>query len=143
MSRLPHIFVVDDEPADAEFILEALREIGVEAFVETASNGHEAWDRLMKRDRWHPIPDVILVDYRMPVMDGPALCRLLAANESLRAIPVIMITGRIVSLEERAMLHIEECIAKPMDWSESLRLAEHLRECYFDNIRFRPRYLQA
>jgi CheY-like chemotaxis protein len=140
MSRHPHLFIVDDEPADAEFILEALRDIGIEAVVETASNGAEAWQRINKIGR--VIPDVILVDYRMPVMDGTSFCKLLAADAELRNVPVIMITGHILTPEQRAKLPIDELLAKPTDWAENMKLAEHLRECYFDNIRFRPRLFQ-
>jgi len=80
----PHVLVVDDEPGIVEVASEALRREGYE--IATAGNGVEAIERIRER-----IPDVILLDLKMPVMNGPEALR--EIEKEWGNIPVLILTG--------------------------------------------------
>ncbi|MEX1055588.1 MAG: ATP-binding protein, partial [Rhodothermales bacterium] len=82
----PRVMIVDDNPDLVDYVTMALMD---EYAVLTASNGEEA---LEKAHRFSP--DLIISDVMMPGMDGYSLCRELKAAETLRHIPVIMLTAR-------------------------------------------------
>ncbi|AWM85942.1 response regulator [Microvirga sp. 17 mud 1-3] len=80
------ILVVDDEWAIAE-VLEAL--LGDEGYrVIVANNGKQGLERL---GEWRP--DLIMLDFMMPIMDGPATFALLKANPATSSIPVILMSS--------------------------------------------------
>lgn len=80
------ILVVDDEWAIAE-VLEAL--LGDEGYrVIVANNGKQGLERLIE---WQP--DLIMLDFMMPIMDGPATLAALRANPDTSLIPVILMSS--------------------------------------------------
>ncbi len=62
-------------------------------------------------------PDAILLDVMMPEMDGPGIFKLLQESETTRAIPVIFLTAKAQSVEQRLLLElgVAGVIAKPFD----------------------------
>ncbi len=80
------VLVVDDEWAIAEVLEDVLGDDGYR--VSVANNGKEGIDRALS-DK----PDLILLDYMMPVLDGPKTLEALARDERLRDIPVIMMSS--------------------------------------------------
>ncbi|MFA6004509.1 MAG: response regulator [Elusimicrobiota bacterium] len=68
------------------------------------------------------LPDVVLVDWMMPKMDGENFCRNLRADPRFRAIPVIMLTVRQTADEELEALHfgVDDYITKPFKPEELL-----------------------
>ena len=80
------ILVVDDEPAGRSFVCKQLRDEGFE--VEEAKSGEEALD---KASSWEP--ELILMDIKMPGMDGIETCRKLKDVPQLASLPVIFLTG--------------------------------------------------
>ncbi len=87
-ARATRALVVDDERMNREVIVANLRASGYETV--TAEDGQQAWEIL---DRLPDDFDVILLDRRMPRMDGMELLGRLKADERLRHIPVIMQTA--------------------------------------------------
>jgi two-component system chemotaxis response regulator CheY len=83
-----NVMIVDDSPAMRSFVRRVLELSGVDVGTcLTASNGQEALDLL--RGHW---VDVILTDINMPTMDGEQFVRILEADESLRSIPVVVVS---------------------------------------------------
>jgi response regulator RpfG family c-di-GMP phosphodiesterase len=80
------ILLVDDEPALRELLRATLESVDVT--VDEAGSALEAEARIRRRR-----PDVIVLDLRMPGMSGTELCARLRADERLRAIPVVLLTG--------------------------------------------------
>jgi ribonuclease P protein subunit RPR2 len=80
------ILLVDDEPALRE-LLRATFE-GADVSVDEAESGLEAEARIRRRR-----PDVIVLDLRMPVMDGVELCKRLKADPKTSEIPIVLLTG--------------------------------------------------
>lgn len=106
-----HVLVVDDVPAIRELLREHLQEIGFS--VEGAGDGNEA----LQKARIF-IPNVILLDIDMPLMDGYKTIQALKADPDLRSIPVIMMSGN--GEIERAVkcieLGAEDLLEKPFNF---------------------------
>lgn len=91
MPRKIHVLLVDDEKTMLLFYRSALEKMGNPMEVMEASNGQEGL-RLLKVF----IPDFVVVDCRMPIMDGPEFCQLVRAREERdqhHQVPIIMVTG--------------------------------------------------
>ncbi len=80
------ILVVDDEYSIAEVLEAALSDVGHE--VVTAMNGRQGLERLRRRR-----PDLILLDFMMPIMDGPTLLKALRDDPALRDIPAVVMSS--------------------------------------------------
>jgi DNA-binding response OmpR family regulator len=79
------ILLVEDSESQLKFLKEGLTKDGFT--VETARNGAEAYKKL-----FDCLPDLVLSDIMMPVIDGYQLCRLIKNKEETKKIPVIMLT---------------------------------------------------
>ncbi|CAM4231948.1 response regulator [Corallococcus exiguus] len=101
------VLVVDDEQGILEALADLLREEGYR--VLTASHGREALERLAEVK-----PDLVLTDWMMPVLDGPALIARIQQDPTLRQIPVLGMSAVDVSGLKR--LHPGmEFLQKPFD----------------------------
>jgi CheY-like chemotaxis protein len=85
------ILIVDDEFGIVEALRDLLADEGYRTVI--ASNGRQALER-MQAER----PALVLLDYMMPVMTGPALLELMQASPHLRDIPVVMMSASPLSL---------------------------------------------
>jgi CheY-like chemotaxis protein len=84
------ILVVEDDDVDVMTIRRALKEIKVDNPLVRQENGELAIDYL--RDRNNPAPCIILLDLNMPVMSGIEFLEIIKSDESLRRIPVVVLT---------------------------------------------------
>jgi adenylate cyclase len=87
MRTRPLILVVDDVEENLEIVRVRLEAQGYE--IETARSGREALEQARRL-----IPDLILLDIMMPEMDGIEVTRLLKVDETLRTIPIILLTAK-------------------------------------------------
>jgi CheY-like chemotaxis protein len=116
------ILIADDEP-DLRETLKLLLEIRGHS-ISLAANGEEAVNMATREP-----PDVILMDVRMPVMDGITATRLLRDRPETASIPVICASGY---LGERYMgidalqAGCVECLPKPIEWKKLEDLLERL-----------------
>ena len=86
---MPHVLIVDDDPVVADLVAFRLRRMGLEVTVETdGESGLAAVHRLR--------PDLVVLDWLMPRMDGLEVCRALRADAdpALARTPVLMLTGK-------------------------------------------------
>ena len=83
---LKTILVVDDEPAIVKVVSFRLKKAGYN--VVSAADGQEGLDLIGKIK-----PDLILLDLRLPVLDGFQVCQKVKADESLKSIPIIIFTA--------------------------------------------------
>ena len=107
------ILVVDDEADVVSTVAYRLK--FAECQVVTASNGQEGLEQA-KAEK----PDLILLDTNMPVMDGHEMLERLRADETLRDIPVIMLTARCEAQDiATASAHgVSEYVTKPFDFAQ-------------------------
>jgi len=116
------ILIVDDFPSNLELLTDILRTEGYA--VRPASNGEQALREVEAR-----LPDLILLDIRMPGIDGYEICRRLKTSENTRGIPVIFISGATAPLDKVKSFSVGgvDHISKPFDASEVLvRVATQL-----------------
>ncbi|MCG2713490.1 MAG: TIGR00730 family Rossman fold protein, partial [Candidatus Omnitrophica bacterium] len=108
------ILVVDDEASMRTLLEIFLQREGY--IVYTVENGKEAIEILLKKTI-----DLVLTDFRMPVMDGLKLCNYMSQQAALRYIPVIMITG-FTSNKEKLMFEsqgmLKEILIKPFNFDQ-------------------------
>ena len=132
MSELKRVLLVEDSPRDVELTLEALAEHRLANEVVVARDGAEAWDYLTMRgksaNRPPGNPAVVLLDIKMPKMDGLEVLRRLRADESLRTIPVVMLTS---SNEERDVvesyqLGVNAYVVKPVAFADFVDAVKNL-----------------
>lgn len=117
-----HLLVVDDQPDQLRLLIDVLRNAGCR--ISVGFDGSQAYERALAIS-----PDLILMDVRMPRMDGFAACRLLAADPRTCQIPVIFLTvagdldERLNGLEIGGV----DYVLKPFDAAEVLaRIRVHL-----------------
>ncbi|PCE24662.1 response regulator transcription factor [Burkholderia ubonensis] len=117
-----HILVVDDQPDQLHLLIDILRSAGCR--ISVAFDGSQAYQRALAIS-----PDLILMDVRMPRMDGFAACRLLAETPATRAIPVIFLTvaGDLHDRLEGLDIGGIDYVTKPFEPAEVLaRIRVHL-----------------
>jgi CheY-like chemotaxis protein len=126
MVELKRILLVEDNPNDVELTLEALAEHNLANAVEVARDGEEALDYLYLRGKFASRPPgnpvVILLDLKLPKVDGHEVLRTIKTDEKLKLIPVVILTA---SREEQDLVKGYEhganaYIVKPVDFHEFL-----------------------
>jgi CheY-like chemotaxis protein len=126
MIELKRILLVEDNPNDVELTLEALTEHNLANAVEVARDGEEALDYLYVRGKFASRPSgnpvVILLDLKLPKVDGHEVLRTIKTDEKLKFIPVVILTA---SREEQDLVKGYEYganayIVKPVDFHEFL-----------------------
>jgi len=97
MSRLGQILLVEDNLNDIELTTVALKQNHLVNEIVVARHGGEALDYLYRRgphqDRARANPIVVLLDLKMPKVDGLEVLRQLKGDETLKVIPVVMLTS--------------------------------------------------
>ena len=89
------ILLVEDNPADARLAQETIRGSSHQTNITVAENGEVAIARLRKEGEYEssPTPDLILLDLRLPGMDGPEVLEEISGDPDLAKIPVMILTG--------------------------------------------------
>jgi len=120
-ARPGRVLIVDDEPAVAEALSEAIRREGHE--VDIAGNGAEALDRLAARPY-----DLIVSDTKMPVLDGESFYRELAKRQPALRERIVFLTGDVLGREKREFLEGTGApfLTKPCDLDELRRVIARL-----------------
>lgn len=112
------ILLVEDNPDDAELAIRALRKSNLANHLLHLQDGQEALDYLF--DEKNTKPKLVLLDLKMPKVDGIEVLRKLKEDERTRTIPVVMLTS---SKEERDIvetykLGVNAYIVKPLDFEQ-------------------------
>src|SRR6195256_3844862 len=132
MSMLGRILLVEDDPRDVELTLTALDDFKLANEVIVCRDGQEALDCLYSRgkfsDRGNENPAVILLDLKLPKVDGLEVLQQIKSDERLRMIPVVMLTS---SREERDMvasyrLGVNAYVVKPVNFHEFVNAIREL-----------------
>ena len=124
MVKLKRILLVEDNANDAELTLEALSEHNLANGVDVVRDGAEALDYLNQRGQYAGSEAenlaVILLDLKLPKVDGLEVLRIVKADDKLRCIPVVVLTS---SREEKDVvesyrLGVNAYVVKPVNFTE-------------------------
>lgn len=119
------ILLVDDERDIAELTKLRISAMGYRVIL--AFDGEEALEKI-KTER----PNLILLDVKMPKLDGYQVCKKVKSDEELKDIPIIIFTAsscHILEMSDRALaLGAASCVKKPFDAKELLRDIKKLIE---------------
>jgi DNA-binding response OmpR family regulator len=132
MSSVGRILMVEDDPKDVELSLNALEEYNLANEVVVTHDGEEALDYLHCRgkfaDRTDGLPAVLLLDLKLPKVNGLEVLQHIRASEKLKMIPVVVLTS---SHEEKDMvasykLGVNAYVVKPVDFHEFVNAIKEL-----------------
>ncbi|MFZ5453846.1 MAG: response regulator [Thermodesulfobacteriota bacterium] len=132
MDPIKRILLVEDDPKDIELTLNALSEYNLANEIVVARDGVEALDYLYRREEFKNRPAgnpvVILLDIKMPRMDGLQVLGQLKADEQLRYIPVVILTSSRESrdLEECYRLGVNAYVVKPVRFTEFVKAVKEI-----------------
>lgn len=122
MNEHPRILLAEDNPLDVELTVTVLQENRLANVIDVVGNGAEALDYLYERGpfagRPGGKPTLVLLDLKMPKVDGIEVVRIAKADPNLRSIPFVMLTS---SREEQDLVRSYDCgvnsyVIKPVDF---------------------------
>jgi CheY-like chemotaxis protein len=127
MAKIKRILLAEDNENDVELTLTALQECRLSNEVEVVRDGADALDYIYHRGKYagrmEGLPCVILLDLKMPRVDGIEVLRQIKSDPALRHIPVVMLTS---SREEKDLLlsydlGVNAFVVKPVDFDQFLK----------------------
>jgi len=132
INKLGRILMVEDDPKDVELTLTALEEYNLANEVIVTRDGEQALDYLYCRGeyktRYSGNPAVMLLDLKLPKVDGLEVLKQIKSDGKLRMIPVVVLTS---SKEEKDMvtsykLGVNAYVVKPVDFHEFVNAIKEL-----------------
>jgi len=132
VAQYKRILLAEDDPRDVELTLAALAEYKLANEVVVAHDGAEALDYLFRRGsfalRTEGEPVVVMLDLKMPKLDGIEVLRAMKADDRLRLIPVVVLTSSRESrdLEECYQLGANAYVVKPVHFGEFVGAVKEL-----------------
>ena len=121
--KINKILVVDDEDNISSYLSRKLSKLGYEVFV--ASDGETAIDITFSR-----LPDIVLLDVKLPKMNGYEVCRKIKSNETTRLTPVIMLSAKTQGNEIQQGLDAgcDLYLTKPIGFPDILQHVRSIEE---------------
>lgn len=127
------ILLVEDNMSDAELIVRALRKVNLANHVVHVKDGEEALEFIFatgaysSRERKH-MPKVILLDIKMPKVDGIEVLRQVKSSDEMKRIPVVIMTS---SKEEQDIIRsyelgVNSFVVKPVEFNDFARAVSEL-----------------
>jgi len=132
MNELRRVLLAEDNAKDVELTLAALDEHNLANEVVVVRDGAEAWEYLAREGRYADRPPgspaVVLLDLKMPKVDGLEVLARMRATETLRTIPVVMLTS---SREEKDLIEsyrlgVNAYVVKPVDFEAFIHSIKNL-----------------
>jgi CheY-like chemotaxis protein len=130
--NIKNILLVEDDPADVQLTLSALEDNHLANRVAVVENGEEALDYLYLRGKFKMRsggnPIVVLLDNKMPKVNGLEVLKTIKADEHLKIIPVVALTSsrETPDLIEFYKHGVNAYVVKPVDFAEFMKAIKNL-----------------
>jgi len=131
-SNIKNILLVEDDSKDVELTLAALEENHLANRIVVLENGEEALDYLYERGKFEKRsggnPIVVLLDNKMPKVNGLEVLKTIKADEHLKIIPVVVLTSsrETPDLVEFYKHGVNAYVVKPVEFSEFMKAIKNL-----------------
>ena len=136
------ILVVEDNRADVVLLKKAFEELAADHCLHVAINGDEALAFLYGRPPFAdaPRPAIILLDLNLPGRDGREVLEEIKADETLRRIPVVVLTSSQSDVEVRQCydLHANAFMTKAANFDELVELVRQITDYWLSAVRLPP-----
>ncbi len=132
MEKISPILYAEDNENDIELTLAAFNECKLKNRIDVARNGQEVLDYLYRSGKYADRPDekpvVILLDIKMPKVDGIQALKVIKADEQLKTIPVVMLTSSSMEKDmvESYHLGVNAYVIKPVDYIEFMMAVKEI-----------------
>jgi CheY-like chemotaxis protein len=132
IKELLNILLVEDNPDDVELALHALKKNNIVNHVEVVRDGQEALDYLFYKGKYsnstHPLPGLILLDLKLPKVDGIEILKNIKVDRKRKLIPVVVLTS---SKEEKDVIEsynlgVNSYIRKQVDFDQFVETVKHI-----------------
>ena len=125
MNRIDEIVLIEDNPVDSELAIKALRKGGANGHIRILSDGAEALDYFFGMGKYQgrkiiELPRFVLLDLKIPKVNGLEVLELIRANRYTNAIPVIVFSSSAVpsDIEDAYKKGANSYLVKPIDFGE-------------------------
>lgn len=137
--KLAHVLLVEDNPADADLVLEAFEEARFRNTINVVEDGVEAIAYLKAEGIYSeaPEPDLVLLDINMPKKDGFEVLKEVKSDPKLRHIPIVMLTtsDNPRDIEKTYLNYANAYVTKPVDVEKFIQIVQKLEEFWFDVVK--------
>ena len=137
--KLVEVLLIEDNPGDARLAQEALKDGKVKNNLHIVYDGVEATDFLFRRNGYQnaPRPDLIILDLNLPKKNGQEVLAEIKADDSLKSIPVIILT--ISKAEEEIIrsynLHANCFLIKPIDLNKFFEVVRSIEDFWLTLVK--------
>jgi two-component system response regulator len=128
-----HILLVEDNEAHAELVIRGMRDQQVANMIHHVPDGEQALDYLFTRGAYtdvkqNPRPNLVLLDLRLPRVDGLEVLRIIKTTPSLLRIPVVVLTSSDAEsdIAKSFDYHANSYVVKPLDFKTFTKLMKDL-----------------
>jgi two-component system, chemotaxis family, response regulator Rcp1 len=135
VGRKHRILVVEDNPGDARLLIEAFGEVNPNVEIHWARDGDEAV-RVLKASEANPSErpiDLVMLDLKLPRMDGIDVLREVKSNSRLRSVPIVVLSSSMSDkdVETSYGLYANSYVVKPSDLDGLLKMVSTINEYWF------------
>lgn len=136
------ILLVEDSPGDVRLTQEALKDSKLYNNLNVVPDGVEAMAFLRRQEQYTnaPRPDLILLDLNLPRMDGRQVLQEIKNDESLKRIPVVVLTtsSNETDIFITYNLHANCYISKPVDFTQFINVVKSIEHFWFSIVKLPP-----
>jgi two-component system response regulator len=134
MRTAPHVLLVEDNPDDEEFTIRALRDAGLGNAIHVAHDGAQALEYLARCElpetapEREVMPKLVLLDLKLPKLDGVDVLRQIKANAATVSVPVVVLTSsrQDRDIKQCYALGANSYVVKPVAFEQFAEAIQHV-----------------
>lgn len=122
--------LVEDDEDHAQLVIRSLKNNRVVNRIDHINNGADALEYLFRKGQYsaQPLPDIILLDLKLPRVDGLEVLQKIKNDDNLKMIPVVILTTSDAEKDRTSayLQHANSYLVKPLDFNQFRKMAEEL-----------------